>query len=71
MKNQIKARVRRLAEEKANALIDAIKREEESKRKIMTQIYVVRGNKLGVVITNNCALKLAALIIETASDLVY
>ena len=70
MKNQIKARVRRLAEEKANALIDAIKREEESKRKIMTQIYVVRGNKLGVVITN-CALKLPALIIETASDLVY
>ena len=33
-----------MAEEKANALIDAIKKEEESKRKIMTQIYVVRGN---------------------------
>ena len=41
MKNQIKARVRRLAHERAADMIDRIRKEEEEKRQVLESFYLV------------------------------
>ena len=46
MKNQIKARVRRLAHERAADMIDRIRKEEEEKRQVLESFYLVNFHVL-------------------------